>query len=171
MRPCSLWLLLARPPRLHQLNALGRLQKLAVQLKATLEGLTDLKPIGDNFNWLFKVRCSGCREEHPNWMGIDATETRDISGSRGEANLVWRCQLCKKESNVSFDDSFKRSSASYTAEDSEEQRFATLAVLECRGCELTEFDPKGVWSAKGAESGTAGAGVSIMEVETRISRA
>lgn len=32
-----------------------------------------VKPIGDNFNWLFKVRCSGCREEHPNWMGIDAT--------------------------------------------------------------------------------------------------
>lgn len=30
----------------------------------------------------------------------------------------------------------------YTLEDSEEQRFATIAVLECRGCELTEFDPK-----------------------------
>lgn len=41
-----------------------------------------------------------------------------------------------------FDDSFKRGSAAYTLEDSEEQRFATLAVLECRGCELTEFDTK-----------------------------
>jgi hypothetical protein len=75
-----------------------------------------------------------------------------------------------------FDDSFKRGSAAYTLEDSEEQRFATIAVLECRGCELTEFDPKvrrltilynhgprtdpsgdgpqGTWTAKGAESGT-----------------
>lgn len=44
--------------------------------------------------------------------------------------------------DAAFDDSFKRSSAAYTLEDSEEQRFATLAVLECRGCELTEFDPK-----------------------------
>lgn len=41
-----------------------------------------------------------------------------------------------------FDESFKRGSAVYTFEDSEEQRFAKLAVLECRGCELTEFDTK-----------------------------
>lgn len=53
-------------------------------------------------------------------------------------------------SNPAFDDSFRRSSAAYTAEDSEEQRFATLAVLECRGCELTEFDPKARGSASPA---------------------
>lgn len=80
-----------------------------------------VKPLGDNFTWMVKVKCSSCREEHPNFMGIDATaslfaaqfsvaitdnstrqqETHDISGSRGEANLVWRCQLCKKENNIS----------------------------------------------------------------------
>ncbi|POY70797.1 hypothetical protein BMF94_6209 [Rhodotorula taiwanensis] len=166
--------------------------KLAVSIKAQLEALTDLKPAGEDFNWMFKVKCTSCREEHPNWVGIDATETRDISGSRGEANLVWRCQMCKREHTVSFDESFKRGSAVYTFEDSEEQRFAKLAVLECRGCELTEFDTNGVWTAKGAESGTvfdevelsnesgnewsdydekAGTSVSIMEVETKIARA
>ncbi|KWU41223.1 DUF866-domain-containing protein [Rhodotorula sp. JG-1b] len=166
--------------------------KLAVSIKAQLEALTDLKPLGEDFNWMFKIKCTSCREEHPNWVGIDATETRDISGSRGEAHLVWRCQMCKREHTVSFDDSFKRGSAAYTLEDSEEQRFATIAVLECRGCELTEFDPKGTWTAKGAESGTvfdeidlsnesgnewsdydekAGTSVSIMEFETKIARA
>ncbi|GAA6005335.1 hypothetical protein JCM10207_002942 [Rhodosporidiobolus poonsookiae] len=165
--------------------------KLALQLKAQLEAVTDLKPIGDDFGWQVKVSCSSCREEHPNWITADATETRDIPGSRGEANVVWRCQMCKREHTISFDDSFKRDKAAHTLEDSEEQRFSTLAVLECRGCEITQFDPKGVWSVKGAESGTlfdeveisadepewtdydekAGAGVSVMEVETRVQRA
>ncbi|GAA5971985.1 hypothetical protein JCM21900_002627, partial [Sporobolomyces salmonicolor] len=117
-------------------------QKLKVSVKATLEGCTDLKPVGDDFNWMFKVKCSSCREEHPNWMGIDATEQREISGSRGEANLVWRCQMCKREHTISFDDSFSRAKAAYTLEDSDEQKFAPLAVLECRGCEITAFDPK-----------------------------
>ncbi|CEQ40444.1 SPOSA6832_02068 [Sporobolomyces salmonicolor] len=166
-------------------------QKLKVSVKATLEGCTDLKPVGDDFNWMFKVKCSSCREEHPNWMGIDATEQREISGSRGEANLVWRCQMCKREHTISFDDSFSRAKAAYTLEDSDDQKFAALAVLECRGCEITAFDPRGIWSAKGAESNTrfdeielsldelewndydekAGAPVSIMDFESKIDRA
>ncbi|KAG0663077.1 hypothetical protein C6P46_002920 [Rhodotorula mucilaginosa] len=154
--------------------------KLAVSIKAQLEALTDLKPLGEDFNWMFKIKCTSCREEHPNWVGIDAT-VPDREARRTSSGGV-RC----------FDDSFKRGSAAYTLEDSEEQRFATIAVLECRGCELTEFDPKGTWTAKGAESGTvfdeidlsnesgnewsdydekAGTSVSIMEFETKIARA
>jgi len=55
---------------------------------------------------------------------------------------------------IAFDESFSRKKAVYTLENSENQKFAPLAVLECRGCEITSFDPKGVWSAKGAESNT-----------------
>ncbi|GAA5841437.1 hypothetical protein JCM5353_007270 [Sporobolomyces roseus] len=147
--------------------------KLKVSIKATLEGLTELQPYGEDFNWMFKVKCTSCREEHPNWMGIDATEQNEISGSRGEAHLVWKCKMCKREHTISFDESFSRRKAVYTLENSENQKFAPLAVLECRGCEITSFDPKGVWSAKGAESNTkfASAPVSIMEFESRIDRA
>jgi hypothetical protein len=103
-------------------------------------------------------------------MGIDATEQHDISGSRGEAHLVWKCKMCGREHticeflprfrslspsnaanlghlshpNEAFDESFSRSKAAYTLDDSENQKFAPLAVLECRGCEITQFDPKGV---------------------------
>lgn len=109
-------------------------------------------------------------------MGVDATEQHEISGSRGEAHLVWKCKMCGREHTIcrslfrliasasvfadrawvarpAFDESFSRSKAVYTLEDSENQEFAPLAVLECRGCEITQFDPKGVWQAKG-ESGT-----------------
>ncbi|KAI5477081.1 hypothetical protein MNV49_006880 [Pseudohyphozyma bogoriensis] len=128
--------------------------KLKVSIKATLENVTDLAPIGDDFNWTFKIKCTSCNEEHPNWIGIDATEQRPLSGSRGEANFVWKCTLCKRESSINFDESFNRSKALYTAEQSEEQKYASIVVVECRGCEVVAFDPKGIWSCKGVESNT-----------------
>ncbi|GAA5971414.1 hypothetical protein JCM11641_008344 [Rhodosporidiobolus odoratus] len=165
--------------------------RLSLQLKATLEGVTDLKPLGEDFEYAIKASCTSCREEHPNVMTVQATETVEIPGSRGEANLVWRCQMCKREHTINFDSSFKREKAALSFEDSEEQRWVSIAVLECRGCEITAFDPRGVWTCTGAESGTvfdeveisadepewtdydekAGAGVSVMEVETQIKRA
>lgn len=66
-----------------------------------------------------------------------------VSTSRIQSAGALHIQILTLVERLSgFDDSFKRGSAAYTLEDSEEQRFATLAVLECRGCELTEFDTK-----------------------------
>ncbi|SCV72382.1 BQ2448_3919 [Microbotryum intermedium] len=152
--------------------------KLRVSIKATLENCTDLQDsiltVDLKSHVLitsqFRVQCGSCREEHPNWIGIDATESREISGSRGEANFVWRCTMCKREHTISkfpstfrrsdirqagdFDPSFNRSKAFYTLDQSESQKFGTIAVLECRGCEIIKFDPKGIWHCKGVESGT-----------------
>ncbi|SGY70159.1 BQ5605_C004g03112 [Microbotryum silenes-dioicae] len=171
-------------------------------LQATLENCTDLQAHGDDFNWMFRVQCGSCREEHPNWIGIDATESHEISGSRGEANFVWRCTMCKREHTISkfpflsphlwyrlkrvtdqfptpiahfnhqtpyctladFDPSFNRSKAFYTFDQSESQKFATIAILECRGCEIIKFDPKGIWHCKGVNSGTV-----FDEVELELS--
>jgi hypothetical protein len=82
--------------------------------------------------------------------------------------------LSPPNERTDFDTSLDRSKAVYTAEQSEEQKFVAIAVLEvrsitlsplrisliplfapqCRGCEITAFDPKGIWSCKGTESGT-----------------
>jgi len=140
----------------------------------------------------FKIKCLSCHEEHPQWIGIDATELRPLSGSRGEANFVWKCGFCKRESSINHDDSFKRGAAFYTFEDSESQKYAAVAVLDCRGCEIVAFDPKGTWSCKGVESGLpfsevelslddpdgwndydekSGQPVSVTEFESKIERA
>lgn len=111
---------------------------------------------------MFKIKCVSCHEEHANWIGIDATELRPMSGSRGEANFVWKCSLCKRESSINFDNSFVREKAFYTFENSEAQQFSTLAVLECRGCEIIAFDPKGIWRCKGTDSGTVFSEVELM---------
>lgn len=39
------------------------LQKIALQLKATLENVTNLRPVGEDFRWYLKVR----RKADPSW--------------------------------------------------------------------------------------------------------
>lgn len=77
--------------------------------------VTNLRPLDtqDNPFWyMFKVQCTSCREIHGNFVGVNrfvscsqtrccidantwSQETNDISGSRGEANFVWKCKNCK----------------------------------------------------------------------------
>lgn len=49
-------------------------QKIALQLKATLENVTNLRPVGEDFRWYLKVRrkadSSWEREEHREAVGI-----------------------------------------------------------------------------------------------------
>lgn len=41
-----------------------------------------------------------------------------------------------------FADPTKPALTPYTADEASSHKFATLCVLECRGCEFVEFDPK-----------------------------
>jgi hypothetical protein len=81
--------------------------------------VTDLQPEDTEvapFYYTFKVQCTSCREIHPNpvsvsrFVGIssnqnvvflsltDHQDQNEQSGSRGEANFVWRCKNCKVRS-------------------------------------------------------------------------
>jgi len=83
--------------------------------------VTDLRPddtAESPYLYTFKVQCTSCREIHPNWVSVsrfvrtialpsqrpqsEATQLtckhqdqNELSGSRGEANFVWRCRNCK----------------------------------------------------------------------------
>ncbi|KAG1749904.1 DUF866-domain-containing protein, partial [Suillus paluster] len=121
---------------------------LKLEIKAELENVTDLAPSGADFEYFFKMVCNTCHEEHPKFVTLNRLEKRDLSTSRGSANLVWRCGGCKRESSASF---VAEPSKPYSAESN--GQFATLLKIECRGLEFTEFDPKGQWTCKG-ETGT-----------------
>jgi hypothetical protein len=63
-----------------------------------LHRVTNLRPTDAEdtpFYYTFKVQCTSCREIHPNWVSISRFEQNEQSGSRGEANFVWRCKNCK----------------------------------------------------------------------------
>ncbi|CAD6568687.1 MAG: hypothetical protein CYPHOPRED_002800 [Cyphobasidiales sp. Tagirdzhanova-0007] len=44
--------------------------------------------------------------------------------------------------------------ASHMLERAEQNQPSTLVVFECRGCEFVDFEPRGSWRCKGADSGT-----------------
>ncbi|KAI9724186.1 MAG: hypothetical protein M1828_003931 [Chrysothrix sp. TS-e1954] len=131
---------------------------LALTLTAELSGVTDLAPIDtaeNPFYYTFKVQCTSCRETHPNWVG----ESNEQSGSRGEANFVWRCKMCKREHSASI----KTTPAPYTY--SSPPKRQKIIDIDCRGLEFVDYKADGDWQAKGIDSGTKFTGMDISDGE------
>ncbi|KAK9358142.1 hypothetical protein V1504DRAFT_436062 [Lipomyces starkeyi] len=123
---------------------------LALALSAELTGVTDLQPVDSPdspYIYSFKVECTSCRETHPNFVDLTAYEMHDLSGSRGEANFVWRCRSCRRESSASF----KAKPVPYTIEDS--AKWKNVVEFEVRGLEFTEFKVEGPWTCKSEANG------------------
>ncbi|KAL9615981.1 MAG: hypothetical protein Q9204_008633 [Flavoplaca sp. TL-2023a] len=135
---------------------------LALTLTAELTGVTDLHPLDTSeepYFYTFKVQCTSCRETHPNWVSISRFESTEISGSKGEANFVWRCKACKRESTASIKDAPK----TYThASPPTRQK---IIEFDCRGLEFTEFQANGEWLAKGLETPTIFTAIDLAEGE------
>ena len=88
--------------------------------KIRVTELTPLDTSDEPFFYSFKVQCTSCREVHPNWVSVSRyvgpstnvkllqieakkiQESSDVSGSRGDANFVWRCKSCKVCMSLGF---------------------------------------------------------------------
>lgn len=86
-------------------------------------------------------------------------ETNEVSGSRGDANFVWRCKNCKREASASI----KAGPNPYQY--SEPAKRQKILEFDCRGLEFVEFSPEGEWLADGAESTTKFTGVELNDGE------
>ncbi|KAK4152037.1 zinc finger protein [Chaetomidium leptoderma] len=134
----------------------------ALTLKAELEGVTNLRPKDTQeqyFFYTFKVQCTSCRETHPNPIAVSRFEINEMSGSRGEANFVWRCKNCKRESSATIKD------APIPYQQTEPAKPQKILEFDCRGLEFTEFIPEGEWLVDGLESTTKFEGVELTEGE------
>ncbi|KAI6781789.1 uncharacterized protein J7T54_004955 [Emericellopsis cladophorae] len=132
-------------------------------LKAELEGVTNLRPDDseDNPFWyMFKVQCTSCRETHNNYIGVNRFEMNEMSGSRGEANFVWRCKNCKERESTA---SIKEAPKAY--ERSEPPKVQKIIEFDCRGLEFVEFKPEGDWLADGIDSSTKFTEIDLTEGE------
>ncbi|XP_054714998.1 CXXC motif containing zinc binding protein-like [Uloborus diversus] len=123
--------------------------KLGLQIKATLENITDLEAYDSDFRWYLKWKCMNCGEQSEKWQYITLAETCPLKGGRGEANFVSKCKLCSRENSVEILPDFAKK---YTADDNE--TFKTVVVMDCRGLEPVDFSPRGGWRAVGESSGT-----------------
>ncbi|KAF2219138.1 hypothetical protein BDZ85DRAFT_59738 [Elsinoe ampelina] len=135
---------------------------LALALTADLQGVTELRPQDTEdspFYYTFKVQCTSCREVHPNWVSVSRFEKNELSGSRGEANFVWRCKNCKREHSASIVDAPKAYEIQSPA------KAVNIIAFDCRGLEFVEYKPDGDWLAKGVESNTKFEGIDLTEGE------
>ncbi|RYP68963.1 hypothetical protein DL771_006385 [Monosporascus sp. 5C6A] len=130
----------------------------ALVLTAELNGVTNLRPrdtAETPFWYTFTVQCTSCRETH----GNPISETNELSGSRGEANFVWKCKNCKRESSASI----KNTPKPY--ERTEPPKGQTIIEFDCRGLEFTNFSPEGEWLADGVDSATKFQEIDLTEGE------
>jgi hypothetical protein len=135
---------------------------LALALTAELNGVTNLRPNDTEespFYYTFKVQCTSCRETHPNWVSVSRFDKQEVSGSRGDANFVWRCKNCKREHSATI----KETPKAYPL--TSPPKTQNIIEFDCRGLEFTEFRPEGEWLAEGEESGTKFSGIELVEEE------
>ncbi|THW75550.1 DUF866-domain-containing protein [Aureobasidium pullulans] len=142
---------------------------LALTLTAELNGVTDLAPIDTEdspFYYTFKVQCTSCREVHPNWVSVSRFEQNEVSGSRGEANFVWKCKNCKvglltwlfrrprvlTQPQREHSATIKEAPKAYAQNDTPKSQ--KIIEIDCRGLEFVEFKPDGEWKATGIDSNT-----------------
>ncbi|KKA28845.1 hypothetical protein TD95_000249 [Thielaviopsis punctulata] len=157
----------------------------ALYLTAELNGVTNLRPNDSEeepFWYTFTVQCTSCRETNPKPVAVSRFEENELSGSRGEANFVWKCKNCKRESSASI----KAAPAAY--EQNEPAKRQKILEFDCRGLEFTSFSAEGKWLAEGLESNTkfteveltedwfdydekSGEEVSIVDMKWEVSRA
>ncbi|KAK0634630.1 hypothetical protein B0T17DRAFT_11530 [Bombardia bombarda] len=129
-------------------------------LTAELNGVTNLRPNDTEdtpFWYTFKVQCTSCRETHSKPVGVSRFENNEMSGSRGEANFVWKCKNCKRESSASI------KAAPVPYEQTEPAKPQKILEFDCRGLEFTEFHPEGEWLAEGLESNFKFTGIDLAE--------
>jgi len=120
--------------------------RLQLSIKAELENVTDLQPANNDFEFFFKVKCNSCNETHPKFVSLNRVEQREVANGKGStAHFVWRCGLCKRESSAKFE------STPTTPYNAENAQFQPLLVIECRGLEFTDFDPRGIWKCIGVK--------------------
>jgi len=135
---------------------------LALALTADLSGVTDLRPVDTEENpyfYSFKVQCTSCRETHSNWVTVSRFESNQMSGSRGDANFVFKCKNCKRESSATI----KEAPKAYAQ--SSPPKKVNIIEFDCRGLEFTEFKAEGEWQAKGSESATVFSSIDLQEGE------
>jgi len=84
--------------------------------------------------YVFRVQCTSCWEVHDKAIGMSRWDKVALPRSRGEANFVWRCKQCKRDSSASI---VTQTIVPYAGEGEH-----GLLSIDCRGLQLLEFFPE-----------------------------
>ncbi|KAF8898835.1 hypothetical protein BD779DRAFT_1485766 [Infundibulicybe gibba] len=131
---------------------------LRLSIKAELENVVDLVPASDDFDYFFQVKCNSCHEVHPKYVSLNRKEEYEVSGGKGSKAISSGAAECKRESSAKFEAAPPKP---YRGDSAQSE---PLLVIECRGLEFTDFDPRGVWRCIGT-TGTVFTDVDLVEGE------
>ncbi|XP_043477508.1 CXXC motif containing zinc binding protein [Leptopilina heterotoma] len=134
--------------------------KIALQIKATLENIDELKTSGVDFRWYLKFSCNNCGEVSEKWNYASLDESTPAQRGNGVNHFVSKCKLCSRENSMTIiEDSLK----SYSSDD--QGKFKTIVCLDCRGIEPCDFSAREGWIAKACDNGNVFADIDLAEGE------
>ncbi|PWN34302.1 uncharacterized protein FA14DRAFT_156968 [Meira miltonrushii] len=142
--------------------------RLALQIRAQLENVTDLRPADDNYTIMAKLKCTSCQEEHAKLVGFSKDDEVEMSKGRSTSNLVMHCQslthtplplsgmkqFCKKEISAKFEEPTAKAPLWRPYAPSAGATFETIAIVEARGLDFLSIDFSGTWKCRSTESDT-----------------
>ncbi|KAJ5079325.1 hypothetical protein M0811_04346 [Anaeramoeba ignava] len=126
--------------------------KFALLLSLELQKLTKFCAKSNKI-WHLKYTCTHCGEKTKNFVTINPEDQIKVPKSRGIANYHSRCKFCKRDLTIIVLEPTEDKPV-YIYEEHHEE-FTKIAVFECRGLELTDFDPKGDFVAISTENGNS----------------
>ncbi|CAD6883953.1 unnamed protein product [Tilletia controversa] len=128
----------------------------ALSIKAQCENVTGLEPADDEFSVICRVKCTSCHEEHPNIVGMQYGEEKELTKSRGTAHLVMSCNFCRSQMSAKFEEPTSKAPLyrPYAPPESSGADFQVLCVADCRGMEMVSFEPRGTWKCRSTASKT-----------------
>ncbi|CAO1633420.1 unnamed protein product [Jaminaea pallidilutea] len=130
--------------------------RLALQIKAQLENVKELRPSTDDYTLMVKTQCTSCHEEHPKLVAITPESEIETKGGRGTADLVMSCQFCKREGSAKFEENPPKEPRwrPYSNPEDSGADWRTLCVLDVRGMDLVGWEPMGTWKCKATSGNT-----------------
>ncbi|KJE97752.1 hypothetical protein CAOG_07855 [Capsaspora owczarzaki ATCC 30864] len=133
--------------------------KYNLQVKAELARVEQFQPASAaEYEFHLLLACAHCKESTGKHVNFSLQDEADIPGGRGVANFVAKCKLCSRDFSIEI---IKGSIVPYKS--SSNNGFATIASFECRGVELTGFEPASGWTVVAEETGTTFTDVDLSE--------
>ncbi|CAH0381565.1 unnamed protein product [Bemisia tabaci] len=132
--------------------------KFNLMVKADLEQISEVYP-NDNFDWVVKVKCTGCNTDSEKWHDInEKNEITSDSKNKGTFHFSFKCKFCSRVGYLAIS---HEGAKKLTAE---EKNFVPLIAFDCRGLEPIDFQPAVGWVAV-SDEGTKFQDVSLADGE------
>ena len=92
--------------------------------------------VTENFEWLFKIKCTLCYKDQPNEISLSEVKQFETEKQKSLTNFIMKCKDCKNMMTITV---YEKSAKRLNCEGGNDE--GVFASFECRGCEITSWNP------------------------------